>query len=77
MSPELCIQPCGLVVAEFALELVADVVLAERADRESNRVAGGGVELGRTALQFLAALCPAVRCHVVEFSSVKTAMNSA
>lgn len=39
MSPGLCIEPCGLVVAKFALELVADVVLAQRPNGESDGVA--------------------------------------
>jgi len=53
MSPELCIEPCGLVVAECALELMTDAVLAQRADGESNGVADGGVELGRKALELV------------------------
>jgi hypothetical protein len=53
MSPEICIEPCGLVVAELALELVADVVLAQRPNGESDGIADRRVELSREALEFV------------------------
>jgi hypothetical protein len=53
MSPELCIEPCSLVVAKLALELVADVVLAQRPNGESDSVANSRVELCGKALEFV------------------------
>ena len=38
MSPEFCIEPRGLVVAQVAVELVTDVILSERARTASATV---------------------------------------
>ena len=53
MSPEFCIEPCSLVVAKLALELVADAVLAKSPNGESDSVANSRVELCRKALEFV------------------------
>lgn len=47
MSPEFCIEPGGLICAEFALELVTDVVVTQRPNGYRDGVADRRIELGR------------------------------